>query len=102
MRVRSKIVPAVTDTRAPQPAHMKDYVRTQSDNGGVHINSGIPNKAFYELAIALGRDVTVSRAPRRKDFEPTLIVRQSTAPPHGVAIKAAPTGIGGSAAAPVA
>ena len=24
------------------------------DNGGVHINSGIPNRAFYELAIRLG------------------------------------------------
>jgi Zn-dependent metalloprotease len=38
----------------PQPAHMKDYVRTQSDHGGVHINSGIPNKAFYEAAVRLG------------------------------------------------
>lgn len=38
----------------PQPAHMKDYVKTDEDNGGVHINSGIPNKAFYEVAIRLG------------------------------------------------
>jgi Zn-dependent metalloprotease len=30
----------------PQPAHMKDFVHTQQDNGGVHINSGIPNHAF--------------------------------------------------------
>ena len=37
-----------------QPAHMKDYVKTLDDNGGVHINSGIPNKAFYELAVSLG------------------------------------------------
>jgi Zn-dependent metalloprotease len=37
-----------------QPAHMKDFVKTRDDNGGVHINSGIPNKAFYELAIKLG------------------------------------------------
>jgi len=37
-----------------QPAHMKDFVKTQDDNGGVHTNSGIPNKAFYELAIRLG------------------------------------------------
>jgi len=36
-----------------QPAHMKDYVNTREDNGGVHINSGIPNKAFYELAVRL-------------------------------------------------
>jgi Zn-dependent metalloprotease len=40
--------------RDPQPAHMKNFVKTTSDNGGVHINSGIPNKAFYETAIALG------------------------------------------------
>lgn len=38
----------------PQPAHMKDYVNTASDNGGVHINSGIPNYAFYLTAIELG------------------------------------------------
>lgn len=38
----------------PQPAHMNDYVNTFNDNGGVHINSGIPNKAFYEAAVAMG------------------------------------------------
>ncbi|RGD59540.1 M4 family peptidase [Kitasatospora xanthocidica] len=38
----------------PQPAHMRDYVDTSQDNGGVHINSGIPNHAFYLLATALG------------------------------------------------
>jgi Zn-dependent metalloprotease len=38
----------------PQPAHYRDFVRTQSDNGGVHINSGIPNRAFYLVANALG------------------------------------------------
>jgi Zn-dependent metalloprotease len=38
----------------PQPAHMNDYVQTSSDNGGVHINSGIPNKAFYNVAMSLG------------------------------------------------
>ncbi len=37
-----------------QPAHMDNFVHTREDNGGVHINSGIPNKAFYELAIRLG------------------------------------------------
>jgi len=40
--------------RDPQPAHMRDYVRTTEDNGGVHINSGIPNHAFYLAANALG------------------------------------------------
>lgn len=38
----------------PQPAHMKNFVKTTTDSGGVHTNSGIPNKAFFELAIALG------------------------------------------------
>jgi len=38
----------------PQPAHMKDYVSTTDDSGGVHINSGIPNHAFYLAAVALG------------------------------------------------
>lgn len=38
----------------PQPAHMRDYVNTLSDNGGVHINSGIPNHAFYIVATELG------------------------------------------------
>ncbi len=38
----------------PQPAHMRDYQNTISDNGGVHINSGIPNHAFYVTALAIG------------------------------------------------
>ncbi len=38
----------------PQPAHMRDYVNTLSDNGGVHINSGIPNHAFYAVSVAIG------------------------------------------------
>jgi len=38
----------------PQPAHMKDYVTTLEDNGGVHINSGIPNHAFYVMAVEMG------------------------------------------------
>ena len=38
----------------PQPSHMHDYVETTEDNGGVHINSGILNHAFYRAAIALG------------------------------------------------
>jgi Zn-dependent metalloprotease len=38
----------------PQPAHMQSYVKTRLDNGGVHINSGIPNRAFHETATLLG------------------------------------------------
>ncbi|MCK8501767.1 M4 family metallopeptidase [Myxococcus fulvus] len=38
----------------PQPGHMRDYVNTWEDNGGVHINSGIPNRAFVLAALRLG------------------------------------------------
>ncbi|WP_413737517.1 M4 family metallopeptidase [Sodalis sp. RH21] len=38
----------------PQPASMDAFVRTREDNGGVHLNSGIPNRAFYLAAVALG------------------------------------------------
>ena len=38
----------------PQPKHMKDKYTGSSDNGGVHINSGIPNHAFYLAARAIG------------------------------------------------
>ncbi|GHD98708.1 M4 family metallopeptidase [Streptomyces alanosinicus] len=38
----------------PQPATMDGYVRTSQDNGGVHLNSGIPNHAFYLVATAIG------------------------------------------------
>ncbi|MDP9842389.1 M4 family metallopeptidase [Streptosporangium lutulentum] len=43
-----------------QPAHMRDYVdlpddrNPANDHGGVHINSGIPNHAFYLAATAIG------------------------------------------------
>ena len=38
----------------PQPGTMNGYVDTDQDNGGVHINSGIPNHAFYIAATNLG------------------------------------------------
>ena len=38
----------------PQPAHMDDIYTGPADSGGVHINSGIPNRAFAALAKALG------------------------------------------------
>ncbi|MEB7451021.1 M4 family metallopeptidase [Staphylococcus chromogenes] len=39
-----------------QPAHMRDYKRVGYDNGGVHINSGIPNKAAYLTTEKLGKE----------------------------------------------
>ena len=38
----------------PQPKRLKDKYRGRDDNGGVHINSGIPNHAFYLVATAIG------------------------------------------------
>ncbi|MBK8574375.1 MAG: M4 family metallopeptidase [Elusimicrobia bacterium] len=38
----------------PQPAHMKQKYEGEDDYGGVHINSGIPNHAFYLAAMQIG------------------------------------------------
>jgi Zn-dependent metalloprotease len=38
----------------PQVSHLKDYVEGSYDNGGVHLNSGIPNHAFYLAAHHVG------------------------------------------------
>jgi Zn-dependent metalloprotease len=38
----------------PQPDHYSKLYTGSSDNGGVHINSGIPNKAYADFAIAIG------------------------------------------------
>ena len=40
----------------PQVGHMDDFVVTAEDNGGVHLNSGIPNRAFHLAATAIGGD----------------------------------------------
>lgn len=40
--------------RDPQPDHMDRYVAASDDNGGVHLNSGIPNRAFVLAATAIG------------------------------------------------
>lgn len=42
--------------RGWQPAHVNEQFFGSEDNGGVHINSGIHNKAFYLVANQLGRD----------------------------------------------
>jgi Zn-dependent metalloprotease len=52
--LRSMKAPGTANRYDRQPADMSDYVKTSGDNGGVHTNSGIPNRAFYLLASALG------------------------------------------------
>jgi bacillolysin len=43
----------VDPTAYGQPGSMSDFVRTTQDNGGVHTNSGIPNRSFYQLVQGL-------------------------------------------------
>ncbi len=39
-----------------QPKHMSEYYSGTQDNGGVHINSGIPNHAFYLFATSVTKE----------------------------------------------
>ncbi len=39
-----------------QPRHYNERYQGTDDNGGVHINSGIPNFAFFKFATAVGKD----------------------------------------------
>jgi len=47
-------------TRFDQPMHVDDYQASANDRfgdwGGVHTNSGIPNHAYYQLVLRVGRD----------------------------------------------
>jgi Zn-dependent metalloprotease len=45
----------------PQPAHYASRYTGSADNGGVHINSGIPNRAFYLVASELGDTLVAAR-----------------------------------------
>jgi Zn-dependent metalloprotease len=45
----------------PQPAHYDDRYTGSADNGGVHINSGIPNRAFFLAATELGDTLVATR-----------------------------------------
>jgi Zn-dependent metalloprotease len=51
--LRSMKAPGTAYQGDPQPSNMSGYVNTTSDNGGVHINSGIPNHAFYLAATTI-------------------------------------------------
>lgn len=39
-----------------QPKHMSEFYTGTQDNGGVHINSGIPNHAFYLFATSVTKE----------------------------------------------
>ena len=52
--LRSLEAPGTANDFDDQVADMDRYVRTSADNGGVHINSGIPNRAFCVVATTIG------------------------------------------------
>lgn len=56
--IRSMKSPGTANPWDDQPSHMKDYKKLPDDEdhdeGGVHINSGIPNHAFYLIAKQIG------------------------------------------------
>lgn len=43
-------------TNFGQPDHTDDWVETCSDNEGVHTNSGITNKAYYNIATTISKE----------------------------------------------
>ncbi len=54
--IRSMKAPGTANDFDVQPDHMANYYTGPADNQGVHINSGIPNKAFYLACMELGID----------------------------------------------
>ena len=52
--IRSLKTPGTANEFDRQPDHMVRYYNGASDNYGVHINSGIPNRAFYLSCQAIG------------------------------------------------
>lgn len=66
--------------RDPQPDHMDRYENLpdtdDGDNGGVHYNSGIPNKAFYLTAVGIGGNAW--EAPGHIWYESLLASNQIT------------------------
>lgn len=75
-----------------QPGHMRDYVYTNADNGGVHTNSGIPNKAGYNTINSIGvskaeniyyRALTVYLGPYSNFSDTRAALLQSAADYYG-------------------
>ena len=67
--LRSMAKPGTAYDGDNQPAHMDNYVDLpddgdpRNDSGGVHINSGIPNHAFYLAATKLGGNAWEKAGP---------------------------------------
>jgi len=90
----------------PQVGDMKDYVDTTDDNGGVHTNSGIPNRAFYLAATAIGgrtwegagriwyAALTGGRVAAGSDFAGFAAATVAAAGDHADAVRGAWTTVG--------
>lgn len=57
--IRSMKDPGTAFKGDPQPAHMDQFYNGSDDNFGVHINSGIPNKIFYLVALEVSTQKAV-------------------------------------------
>ncbi|MCK9822242.1 M4 family metallopeptidase [Nocardioides cavernae] len=85
----------------PQVGHMDDFVVTTSDNGGVHLNSGIPNRAFQLAAVAIGGTaiagagqvwyaaLTGGDVPEDSDFATFAAATVAAAGPHADVVRQA-------------
>ena len=73
----------------PQVGHMADYVDTTDDNGGVHLNSGIPNRAFHLAATAIGGTLVGGR--RRGSGTPRSPAGRSAPTPTSPASRPRPS-----------
>ena len=90
----------------PQVGSMADYVDTADDNGGVHTNSGIPNRAFQLAATAIGGDtwdgagriwytaLTGGRVTADTDFAGFAAATVAAAGDHADAVRQAWTTVG--------
>lgn len=52
----------ISGTNIPYPEKMSEFIFTQSDNGGVHLNSSIINHAYYLLAEGLDNAIGIADA----------------------------------------
>ena len=87
--------------RDPQPADMSGFVDTSDDNGGVHLNSGIPNRAFQLAAVGIGGSswegagrvwyaaLTGGRVGPRTDFAGFALETIAVAGEHADAVRSA-------------
>ncbi|MCW2955732.1 MAG: peptidase family protein [Thermoleophilia bacterium] len=71
----------------PQVGHMDDFIVTDEDFGGVHMNSGIPNKAAHGAALQIGSekvarvwyDALTTRLHENSDFNAAALATVESA-----------------------